>query len=84
MRALRRAVKTVRRILSDRCLSVCTVCVVTLVYCGQTVGWITMPLGMEVGVRPGHVVLDVGLALPPHKGHSPQFSVHVCSGQTAE
>jgi len=28
---------------SDRCLSVCLS--VTLVYCGQTVGWIEMPLG---------------------------------------
>ena len=36
------------------CLSVCpvlSVCLsVTLVYCGQTVGWIKMPLGTEVGL----------------------------------
>jgi len=31
---------------------------VTLVYCGQTVGWIKMPLGNEVGLSPGHIVLD--------------------------
>jgi len=31
---------------------------VTLVYCGQTVGWIKMPLGMEVGLGPGDIVLD--------------------------
>jgi len=31
---------------------------VTLVYCGQTVGWIKMKLGMEVGFGPGHIVLD--------------------------
>ena len=31
---------------------------VTLVYCGQTVGWIRMPLGMEVGLGPGDIVLD--------------------------
>jgi len=31
---------------------------VTLVYCGQTVGWIKMKLGMEVGLGPGHNVLD--------------------------
>jgi len=31
---------------------------VTLVYCGQTVGWIRMPLGMTVGLGPGDVVLD--------------------------
>ena len=29
------------------------------VYCGQTAGWIKMPFGiMEVGLGPGHVVLD--------------------------
>jgi len=32
------------------CLSVCSVLSVTLVYCGQTVGWIKMKLGMEVGL----------------------------------
>jgi len=41
---------------------VCPVCLtcpsVTLVYCGQTVGWIKMKLGMEVGIGPGHIVLD--------------------------
>ena len=31
---------------------------VTLVYCGQTVGWIRMPLGTDVGLGPGHIVLD--------------------------
>jgi len=31
---------------------------VTLVYCGQTVRWIKMALGMEVGLGPGHIVLD--------------------------
>jgi len=33
---------------------------VTLVYCGQTVGWIKMKLGMEMDLGPGHIVLDVG------------------------
>jgi len=28
------------------------------VYCGQTAGWLKMALGMEVGVGPGHIVLD--------------------------
>jgi len=41
-----------------------------------------MPLGMEVGLSPGHTVLD-GEPAPPKKGHSPQFSAHVCCGQTA-
>jgi len=31
---------------------------VTLVYCGQTVGWIKMKLGMQIGLDPGHIVLD--------------------------
>ena len=30
---------------------------VTLVYCGQTAGWIKMPLGSEVGLGPDHTVL---------------------------
>ena len=46
--------KTVRLMLSDHCLS----CLGTLVYCGQTVGWIKMKLGMRVGLCPGHIVLD--------------------------
>ena len=25
---------------------------------GETVGWIKMPLGKEVGLGPGHIVLD--------------------------
>jgi len=39
------------------------------VYCGQTVGWINMPLGKEVGLGPGHIVLDgdpAPTAAPPH------------------
>jgi len=70
--------------LNDHCLSVCRVCLVTLVYCGQTVGWIKMPLGMEVGLCPDHIVLDGDPAPPPQKKRdSPQFSAHVCCGQTA-
>ena len=54
-----------------------------LMYCGQMVGWIKMPLGIEVGPGPGHIVLDMG-PCSPKKGHStPQFSAHVCCGQTA-
>ena len=37
---------------------------VTLVYCGQTVGWIKMPLCTEVGLDQGDIVLD-GTQLPP-------------------
>jgi len=49
------------------CLS-CPDCVsVTLVYCGQTVGWIKMKLGTEVGLGFNHV-LDEDPA--PPKKHS--------------
>jgi len=46
------------------CLSVC----LTLVCCGQTVGWIQMKLGIEVGLVPGYIVLDGVLAPRPQKG----------------
>jgi len=38
---------------------------------------------MEEGLGPGHIVLDGDPAPLPHNGHSPQFSAHVCYGQTA-
>jgi len=52
-----------------------------------------MKLAMEVGLNPSYIVLD-GEPAPPQKtadgdpaasekGHSPQFSVHVCCGQMA-
>jgi len=40
-----------------------------------------MPLDREVDVGSGDIVL-YGKQLPI-KGHSPQFSAHVCCGQTA-
>jgi len=67
--------------LSDRCLPVLFV---TLVYCGQTAGWIKMPLGTEVGVSPVHIVLDWdpsppcterGTATPPHTHFSTLFAL---------
>jgi len=61
--------KTVHPILSDRCLSVLSV---TLVYCGQTVGRIKMKLGMEVGLSPGHIMLD-GDPAPPLQSGTPNF-----------
>ena len=65
-------------------LSVClSVLSVTLMYCGREVGWIRLALGKEVGLGPGHIVLDGDPAPPPKKGTAPQFSVHVCCGQTA-
>jgi len=64
--------------LSDRCLSCLSV---TLVCCGQTVGWIKMPLGRKVDLGPGDIVLDGDPALP--KGaQQPHFWAHVYCGQT--
>jgi len=39
-----------------------------LVYCGQTVRWIKMLLGMEVVLGPGDIVLDEDLAPPTEMG----------------
>jgi len=67
--------------LSDRKLSVLFI---TLVYCGQTVGWIKIPLGTEVGLGPGDFVLD-GDSAPAEKWAQPpppNFG-HVYCGQTA-
>jgi len=57
------------------CLSVY---LVTLVHCGQTVGWMEMPLGMEVGLGPGDIVLDGDPAPPTERGTAapPHFSIH--------
>ena len=56
-------------------LSVCLSCLdVTLVHCGQTVGWIKMKVGMEVGLGPGHIVLDGDPAAPPKRGTAPIFT----------
>ena len=66
--------KTVRPMLSVRCLTVCSVCLsVTLVHCGQAVGWIKMKLGMQVGLGPGHTVFDGDPALLPQRGRAPNF-----------
>jgi len=46
---------------------------VTLVYCGETVGRIKMKFGVQVGLDPGHIVLDVHPAPPPQKGTAPNF-----------
>jgi len=62
------------------CLSVCLS--MTLVYCGQTVGWIKMKIGKEVGLGPGHSV-KWGLSSTSRKGAQPLIFSHVCCGQTA-
>jgi len=38
------------------------------VHCGQTAGWINMPLDMEVGLGPGDFVLDGNPVPPPKEG----------------
>ena len=43
---------------------------VTLVCCGQTAGWIKMPLGEEVGLGPGDIVLN-GDPAPLERGTVP-------------
>jgi len=41
-----------------------------------------MNLGMEVGLGPGHIVLDGDPAPPSQKEHSLPFLAHVCYDQT--
>jgi len=61
--------------------------------CGQTAGWIKIPLRREVGLGQGDIVLDGDPASPNHGhmllmgtlqkgGHSSQFSAYVYCGQT--
>jgi len=68
--------------------------------CGQMDGCIKMPLGMEVGLGPGHIVVRWGPSSPPQKTDQsphfrsifvvskrlepPQFSAHLYCGQMAE
>jgi len=43
-----------------------------LVYCGQTAGWIEMPLGTEVNVGPSDILLD-GVTASHKMGAAPSF-----------
>jgi len=57
--------------LSDHCPVCQSVLSVTLLYCGQTVGWIKMKLGTALGLGPGHIVLDCCITQPtPQKGYT--------------
>jgi len=57
------------------CLSVLSV---TLVYRGQAVGRIKMKLGMQVGLGPGHIMLDgVPAPLPPRDTVFPIFGPYL-------
>ena len=53
------------------CLSVLSSLSMTLVYCFQTVGWIKMKHGTEVGLAHHHIVLDENPTPPRKRGHSP-------------
>jgi len=52
------------------------------VHFGQAAAWIKMSLGVEVGLDPGHTVLDGDLA-PPKRGTSAPVLAYVYCGQTA-
>jgi len=53
------------------------------VYCrGQTVGWIKMKLGTQVGLGPGHILLDRDPAPLPQRATAPNFRP-ICCGQMA-
>jgi len=52
----------------------------TDVYCGQTAGWIKMPLSTKLGLGPPTLCYMWIQLL--QKGHSPKFSAHVYCGQT--
>jgi len=43
------------------------------VYCGQTAGWMKTPLGTEVHLGPGHIVLD-GVPAPAKGAQQPSPS----------
>jgi len=53
--------------------------------CGEMAGWMKMPLGTEIGLCSGHIVLEGDdPAPPPPMGHSSlRFSAHICYDQTA-
>jgi len=74
---LRRAVTTIHSMLPVRCLSVCVCLSVTLVYCGQIFGWIKMKLGMQVGLGPGHFVLDGDPGPSPQRAQPPIFGSYL-------
>jgi len=54
----------------------------THVYCGETAVCIRIPLGTEVGLSLGDIVLDGYPAPPRLKRYSPQFSANVRCDQT--
>ena len=76
--------KTVRRMLSDRCLSVCPVSLLSDCNVGVLCpnGWMDQDETWHADrPRPWPHCVRWGLMqLPSPKGHSPQFSAHICCG----
>ena len=73
--------KTVRPMLWDRCLSVLSVCDVGVLWPN---GWTDQDETWHAGrPRPWPHCVRWGPTSPPLKGHSPQFSAHICCGQMA-
>jgi len=74
--------KTVCSMLPDRCLSVCPICNVGVLWPN---GWMDQDkTWCEGRPRPGPHCVRWGARFPPPKGHSPsQFSTHICCGQMA-
>jgi len=67
--------------LSDRCLSVLSVCDVGVLWPN---GWMDQDETWHAdSLGPGHTVLDGDHAPPPPKGHSPRFLAHIGCGQMA-
>jgi len=56
-----------RTVARPDCLSV------TLVYCGQTVGWIKMPIGTEVWASAKATLCYIGPSFPRQRGRDPNF-----------
>jgi len=53
------------------------------VYCGQMAGWIKTPLGTEIGLGPGHIVLDGDPLTRSERGTTvphPLFAAHAYCG----
>ena len=47
------------------------------------VGWIKMKHGVQVGLGPGHIVLDRDPSPLPQRGAAAQFSAHISCGKVA-
>ena len=72
--------KMFRPTLSDRCLSVCPVCDLGVLWPNS---WkIRMPFCTETGLSRGYIVIDMDPS-PAKRATAPKFSAHVCCGQTA-